>query len=65
MRDILKELYKETKNLEVKRNLLKLLNNKYLSLGLTDIDFTTEKLLDSSGFKCRYGRNYNTAIYEL
>ena len=65
MKETVLELYRETKSLEVKRNLLKLLNNKYLSLGLTDVDFETETLLDNAGIRCRYGRNYNTAIYEL
>lgn len=66
MKNKLIELYKKTKNLEVKRNLLHLLNARHLSLGLyLDADYLTEKLLDKNGFKCRYGRNYSTAIYEI
>lgn len=58
------ELYKSQKDLEVKRNLLKLLNNKYLVLGLDDVSSKTESLLEKV-MKCRYGRNYNSVIFEL
>ena len=65
MRQRIIELYKSVKDLEVKRNLLHLLNNKYLSLGLySDADWQTETLLDKF-MKARYGRNFNTAIFEL
>ena len=64
--ELLKCIYKNTKNLEVKRNLLHLMINKYLSLGLySEIDYITENILNDNGFKCRYGRNYNTAIFEI
>ena len=66
MKNKLIQLYKKAKDLEVKRNLLHLLNKKYLSLGLySDAGWITENLLDKNGLKCRYGRNYNTAIYEI
>lgn len=64
MKNKIIELYKNTKDLEIKRNLLHLLNNKYLRLGLGDVDFKTEILLDKV-LKCRYGRNYNSVIYEI
>ena len=64
MKNKIIELYKNTNDLEIKRNLLHLLNNKYLRLGLGDADFKTELLLDKV-LKCRYGRNYNSVIYEI
>ena len=70
-------IYKKLNNLEVKSNLLKLLNKKYICLGLTDADFETENILNNLAF-CdelnnkndrklimRYGRNYNSIIFEL
>ena len=64
MKQEIVNLYKSEKNLEVKRNLLKLLNNKHLVLGLDDISHKTESLLEKI-MKCRYGRNYNTVIFEI
>lgn len=65
MKEKIIELFKNQKDLEVKRNLLHLLNNKYLVLGLyNNADWETEKLLDKV-LKVRYGRNYNTAIFEI
>ena len=77
MKQRLINIYKNIKNLEVKRNLLHLLNNKYLRLGLTDADYETEKILNNLTY-CdelnnknnrnlimRYGRNYNNVIFKL
>ena len=65
MKEKIIELFKNQKDLEVKRNLLRLLNNKHLVLGLcNEADWQTEKLLDKI-LRVRYGRNYNTAIFEI
>lgn len=72
MKNKLVKLYKKTKDLEVKRNLLKFLNNKYISLSLySDSDYQTECMLMDlytlyqGKLNMRYGRNYNSIIFEL
>lgn len=67
--------YKKISDLLVKRNLLHLLNTKYLNIGLSDTDYITENILNNiissnggrltSDLIMRYGRNYNNMIYEF
>lgn len=66
--------YKKNSDLLVKRNLLHLLNKKFLNLSFTDEDNKTEDILTNimneeggrlnSKLKMRYNRYYN-AIFEL
>lgn len=47
------------------RNLLKLLQNGFIRLGLGDADFETECFLESIGCPVNYGRNGYSATFRI
>ena len=51
-------------NYEVARNLLILLRNGFIRLGLGDADFETECFLESIGSPVHYGRNGYSATFK-
>lgn len=65
-KELLKTIYRKTNDLQVKHKILKFLLNKVCVIGLSDIDFKLETLLNEYKiFPNRYGRGYYSAIYEL